>query len=98
MTKILVGFDGSDGARDALRLGKALGRAEDAELLVGAVISYVPLPIEAEAYERALSEHYDELFDAVQQELAGARSSGMNWPIHLLPAHSVSSPRIKAPT
>ncbi|HEX2468286.1 MAG TPA: universal stress protein [Solirubrobacterales bacterium] len=72
MTKILVGFDGSDGARDALRLGKALGRAEDAELLVGAVISYVPLPIEAEAYERALSEHYDELFDAVQQELAGA--------------------------
>jgi nucleotide-binding universal stress UspA family protein len=73
MTKIVIGFDGSDGARDALRLGKALGRAEDAELLVGAVIAYAPLPIEAEAYERALSEHYDELFDAVNQGLAGAK-------------------------
>jgi nucleotide-binding universal stress UspA family protein len=72
MTKIVVGFDGSDGARDALHLGQALARAEDAELVVGAAISYAPLPIETEGYDRALAEHYDELFGDVERELGGA--------------------------
>jgi nucleotide-binding universal stress UspA family protein len=73
MTKFVVGFDGSDEARDALQLGRALARAEDAELVVGVAISYAPLPIEAEGYDRALAEHYDELFDEVDRELAGAQ-------------------------
>jgi nucleotide-binding universal stress UspA family protein len=36
MKKILIGFDGSDGSRDALRLGNAFAELEDAKLIVAA--------------------------------------------------------------
>jgi nucleotide-binding universal stress UspA family protein len=72
MTKIVIGFDGSDESRDALQLGKALAGAEDAEMVVGVNLAYAPLPIDVEAYHRAESEHFEELFGQAESEFADA--------------------------
>ena len=42
--KILVGFDGSDGGRDALELARVLATATERQLLVVSVLTYGPLP------------------------------------------------------
>lgn len=70
MMNIVIGIDGSEGSEDALQLGKALGRAEGAELVVAAALPYDPLPIEVEAYDRALAEHFEQLFAQVESQLA----------------------------
>jgi len=71
MRKIVIGFDGSEGSEDALQLGKALGRAEGAELVVAAALPYDPLPIAVETYDQALAEHFDELFAQAENQLPG---------------------------
>jgi len=45
--RLLVGFDGDDGGRDALELTRVLGHAFEAEILVVMVIPYGPLPVPA---------------------------------------------------
>jgi nucleotide-binding universal stress UspA family protein len=74
MNRIIVGFDGSEGGRDALRLGAILAFAEGAELEVAVALSYTPLPIQAidpDADERALAEQFDELFADAERQLSG---------------------------
>ena len=69
MKRIVIGVDGSEGSEDALQLGKAIGRAEDAELVVAAALAYDPLPIAVEAYDRALTEHFDRLSADAERQL-----------------------------
>lgn len=71
MRKIVIGFDGSEGSEDALRLGTAIAQAESAELVVAAALAYDPLLIAAEAYDQALAEHFDQLFAQVEHQLPG---------------------------
>jgi nucleotide-binding universal stress UspA family protein len=69
MKRIVVGFDGSDESHDALRLGKMLAKADSAQLEVAVALQYAPLPIEVEAYDRTLAEHFDEVFAETEREL-----------------------------
>jgi nucleotide-binding universal stress UspA family protein len=69
MTRIVVGFDDSDESRDALRLGRDLARAEDAELEVAAALSNAPLEIGVDYHEDALEERFDQLFGHAEREL-----------------------------
>lgn len=69
MSRIVIGFDGGDGGRDALALGRFLTGPDD-ELVVGAALPYDPVPmIDVSGYDRALAEHYDSLFGEVEREL-----------------------------
>src|SRR6476659_5837734 len=83
--KILVGFDGSDQALDALRLGEELSRLEDAELVVAAVVDADPLPVQA----MALSEERDAFFAKCFQSARRLASSDFEE----LPISSVSAAR-----
>jgi nucleotide-binding universal stress UspA family protein len=44
--KLMVGFDGSDGGRDALELARTIAVPAEASVLVVAVIPYGPLPVD----------------------------------------------------
>lgn len=41
---LLVGFDGSDGSRDALELGRVLASPTEADCLVVRILSWAALP------------------------------------------------------
>jgi nucleotide-binding universal stress UspA family protein len=71
MKRIVVGFDASDEAHDALRLAMALAGAEGAQLEVAVALEYALLPIEVATYERALAEHFDEVFADAERQLGG---------------------------
>ena len=49
--RLLVGYDGSDGGRDALELTRVLAEALNASVMVVAVIPYGPLPVPYEMLE-----------------------------------------------
>jgi nucleotide-binding universal stress UspA family protein len=49
--RILVGFDGNDGGRDALELARVMASATGAGVLVVAAIPYGPLPVSAARLE-----------------------------------------------
>jgi nucleotide-binding universal stress UspA family protein len=72
MNKIIVGFDGTDQARDALNLGAALARVADARLLVASAIEFGPLELEAMDYNEARDEHYARVFGQARAELGDA--------------------------
>lgn len=67
--RILVGYDESDAARDALRLATALAHAEGAELLLAACLPYDPLATAADAYDRAVAEAERKLETAAREQL-----------------------------
>jgi nucleotide-binding universal stress UspA family protein len=67
--KILVGYDGSDGGRDALELARVLAEATDASVLVAAVLPYGPLPIPYELLEEEEAERARPLFDEARERL-----------------------------
>jgi nucleotide-binding universal stress UspA family protein len=67
--KILVGYDGSDGGRDALELARVLAEATDASVLVAAVLPYGPLPIPYEMLEEEEAERAQPLFDEARERL-----------------------------
>jgi nucleotide-binding universal stress UspA family protein len=69
--RVLVGFDGSDGGRDALELGRALGVATGADALVVTVIPYGPLPIDFSALESDAAAEAEPLFREARQRLEG---------------------------
>jgi nucleotide-binding universal stress UspA family protein len=67
--RILVGYDGSDGGRDALELTRVLAEATGAGVLVVAVIPYGPLPIPYEILEEEEAERAQPLFDEAREHL-----------------------------
>jgi nucleotide-binding universal stress UspA family protein len=67
--KILVGYDGSDGGRDALELTRVLAEATDAGVLVVTVLPYGPLPIPYEILEEEEAERAGPLFEEARRRL-----------------------------
>jgi len=67
--KILVGYDGSDGGRDALELTRVLAEATDAGVLVVTVLPYGPLPIPYEILEEEEAERARPLFEEARERL-----------------------------
>lgn len=71
MKSIVVGFDEGEESDDALAFGRALAEAEEATLKVAVALDYAPVPIEVEAHDRALAEHFDEIFARAERQLGG---------------------------
>lgn len=69
--KLLVGYDGSDGGRDALALTRVLAEATGASALVATVLPYGPLPIPYEILEDEESERALSLLGEAEELLAG---------------------------
>lgn len=69
--RLLVGFDGSDGGRDALELARVLAAATDAEVMVVTVLPYGPLPIPYEILEEEEAERAKPLFEEARERLGG---------------------------
>ncbi len=69
--RILVGFDGSDGGRDALELARVLAEATDASVLVATVLPYGPLPIAYEQLEEEEAERAQPLLEEARERLGG---------------------------
>ena len=67
--KILVGYDGSDGGRDALELTRVMAEATDAAVLVVSVLPYGPLPIPYEILEEEEAERARPLFEEARERL-----------------------------
>jgi nucleotide-binding universal stress UspA family protein len=68
---LLVGYDGSDGGRDALELARVLGEATGAGALVATVLPYGPLPIPYEILEEEEAERAKPLFEEARERLGG---------------------------
>lgn len=69
--RLLVGYDGSDGGRDALELTRVLGEASGASVLVVTVLPYGPLPIPYEILEEEEAERAQPLFEEARHRLGG---------------------------
>jgi nucleotide-binding universal stress UspA family protein len=69
--RIMVGFDGSDGGRDALQLTREIAAPLEAEVLVLTVVPYGPLPIGFEALEAGAAVEAEPLFDEARERLVG---------------------------
>jgi nucleotide-binding universal stress UspA family protein len=69
--RLMVGFDGSDGGRDALELARTVGAPADAGALVVAVIPYGPLPVNFEALEEDAAKEAEPLFEEARERLDG---------------------------
>lgn len=67
--KLLVGYDGSDGGRDALELTRVLAEAGGALVLVVTVLPYGPLPIPYEILEEEEAERAEPLFEEAKKLL-----------------------------
>ncbi|HEY8501850.1 MAG TPA: universal stress protein, partial [Solirubrobacterales bacterium] len=66
---LLVGYDGSDGGRDALELARVLGEATGAKALVVTVLPYGPLPIPYAVLGEEESEQTKPLFEEARRRL-----------------------------
>lgn len=84
--RILVGYDSSEGGRDALSLARGLAVIEGAELILGIALELDPLATPASAYERATAE-------AEQRLSASAREVLGETPFRLRIVGGVSAPR-----
>lgn len=69
--RLLVGYDGSDGGRDALELTRVLAEALNASVMVVAVIPYGPLPVPYEMLEDEEAERAHPLLEEARKLLAG---------------------------
>lgn len=69
--RLLVGFDGSEGGRDALELARRVAEPAQAGLLVVAVIPYGPLPVDFRALESDAAAEAEPLFEEARERLAG---------------------------
>lgn len=72
MKKIVVGFDGTDQAKDALHLGAALAGAFEAQLIVASAVEFGSLEIDATGYNEAKAQHYERVFNQARAELGSA--------------------------
>lgn len=69
--RLLIGFDGSDGGRDALALGRALAETTGAGVLVATVIPYGPLPVDFTALESDTAAEAAPLLEEARERLQG---------------------------
>ncbi|HET7417896.1 MAG TPA: universal stress protein [Solirubrobacterales bacterium] len=69
--KLLVGYDGSEGGRDALELSRVLGEALGVGATVVSVLPYGPLPIPYEILEQEEAERARPLFAEAKRRLDG---------------------------
>lgn len=69
--KLLVGYDGSEGGRDALELTRVLAEALGASAMVVAVIPYGPLPVPYETLEGDEAERAHPLLEEARKLLGG---------------------------
>lgn len=69
--RLLVGYDGSEGGRDALELARVLGEASGASVLVVTVLPYGPLPIPYEILDEEEAERAGPLFEEARRRLTG---------------------------
>lgn len=67
--RVLVGYDGSDGGRDALALTRVFGEATGADALVVTVFPYGPLPIPYETLDEEEAEKAQPLLDEAKEQL-----------------------------
>jgi nucleotide-binding universal stress UspA family protein len=67
--RLLVGFDGSDGGRDALELARVLATVTESSVLVVTVVPYGPLPIPYEILEEEEAERAKPLFEEARELL-----------------------------
>lgn len=67
--RLLVGYDGSDGGRDALELARVMGEATGASVLLVTVLPYGPLPIPYEILEEEEAERAGPLFEEAKRRL-----------------------------
>jgi nucleotide-binding universal stress UspA family protein len=69
--RLLVGYDGSDGGKDALALTRVMAEATGASVLVVTVLPYGPLPTPYEILEEEEGERAQPLFDEAKGLLGG---------------------------
>jgi nucleotide-binding universal stress UspA family protein len=69
--RLLVGYDGSDGGRDALELARAIGGVEGASAIVVSVIPYGPLPVRFAELEDDAAAAARPLLSEARERLAG---------------------------
>jgi nucleotide-binding universal stress UspA family protein len=69
--RLLVGFDGSGGGRDALELARTIGVPAEAKVLVIAVSPYGPLPVDFSALEDDTAKEAEPLFGEARERLPG---------------------------
>lgn len=69
--RLLLGYDGGDGGRDALELARVLGSVEESSALVVAVMPYAPLPIGFTELERDAAEQAEPLLRDARERLDG---------------------------
>ncbi|HET7455648.1 MAG TPA: universal stress protein [Solirubrobacterales bacterium] len=67
--RLLVGYDGSDGGRDALELARVMGEATGASVLLVTVLPYGPLPIPYEILDEEEAERAQPLFEEAKRRL-----------------------------
>ncbi len=67
----MVGFDGSDGGRDALGLTRALASISGATVVVAAVLPYGPFPVGFEELEDDAAAKAEPLFEEARESLPG---------------------------
>jgi nucleotide-binding universal stress UspA family protein len=67
--RILVGYDGSEGGRDALALASRLASIEGPELVLVAALEYDPLATPADAYQRAVEKAEGRLSSSAREIL-----------------------------
>jgi nucleotide-binding universal stress UspA family protein len=72
--KIVIGFDGTEQSKDALYLGAAIAKAEDARLIVASAVEFGPLdvPMAMGSYDEAKAEHHERVFEQARAELGSA--------------------------
>jgi nucleotide-binding universal stress UspA family protein len=70
MTRLLVGFDGSDGGRDALTLAEALASTSGATALVVTLLPYGPFPVGFEELEDDAAAKAEPLLEEARERLA----------------------------
>lgn len=68
--RLLVGFDGGDGGRDALALARVIAEPAEARVLVVAVIPYGPLPVNFSTLEDDAAKEAEPLFDEARERLS----------------------------
>jgi nucleotide-binding universal stress UspA family protein len=69
--RLLVGYDGSEGGRDALELARVFGSIEESSALVVAVMPYTPLPVGTTELERDAAKEAEPLLAEARERLAG---------------------------
>lgn len=68
---ILVGYDGSEGGRDALELTRVVAEATDASVLLVTVLPYGPLPVPYENLDAEEAEQTEPIFRKAKEQLGG---------------------------